>query len=62
VRPHAAALRCAAELEHIERLVIANGADRQRTLVGGAGLVRLMTTLADSFVLQRVPVRHLPPS
>ena len=36
-------------LDQIKRLVLANGADRERALAGTAELARRMSTLAESF-------------
>ena len=52
--PHAAALRCATELEGIRRLAACNGADRQRVSLGhGAGFHGLVAALADEFTTRR---------
>jgi carboxylate-amine ligase len=52
-RPHAAALGCSNELEQLERLVAANGADHQRAEARRAGLARLVMTLSERFTTQR---------
>lgn len=53
-RPHAAALGCAAELEAVQRLAVANGAVRQRQRRGVRGdLTPLLVALADEFVTSR---------
>jgi carboxylate-amine ligase len=50
-RPHAAALGCQAELEHVKRLIAVNGAIRQRAWVSsGAGLSEVLSRLARQFV------------
>jgi carboxylate-amine ligase len=54
-RPYAAALRCPAELDQIRRLAAANGADRQRAQGRKAGLVDLVTTLAQRFTTPGLP-------
>jgi carboxylate-amine ligase len=48
-RPHAAALGCQKELDQLERLLAANGADRQRAEVGRTGLGGLVATLSERF-------------
>jgi len=48
-RPHAAALGCGAELDQLERLATANGADRQRARAEKSGLVDLVATLSECF-------------
>ena len=48
-RPHATALGCAAELERIQSLATTNGADYQHARVDEAGLVELVSTLAERF-------------
>ena len=52
-RPHAAALGCEKELDQLERLLAANGADRQRAEAGRTGLGGLVTTLCDRFTTER---------
>jgi carboxylate-amine ligase len=52
-RPHAAALGCSGELERLERLLAANGADRQRAEARRAGLAGVVTTLSNRFTTQR---------
>jgi len=53
-RPHAAALRCSAELERVSWLAAANGAKRQQTSVSEDGdLVSLVSALAEQFIAQR---------
>ena len=50
-RPFALALGCAGELDRVPHLSAANGADRQRALIGPSGrLDQLVMTLADRFV------------
>lgn len=52
-RPHAATLGCSGELERLERLLAANGADRQRAEARRAGLAGVVTTLSNRFTTQR---------
>ena len=52
-RPHAAALGCLRELDQLERLVAANGADRQRAEARRVGLAGLVRTLSNRFTTQR---------
>jgi carboxylate-amine ligase len=50
-RPHALALGCADDLDQVQRLAAANGADRQRALVAGHGrLDQLVADLAGLFL------------
>jgi glutamate---cysteine ligase / carboxylate-amine ligase len=50
-RPHAEALGCAAELEHVKRLIAVNGAIRQRAWVsGGEDLREVLSRLAGQFI------------
>jgi carboxylate-amine ligase len=52
-RPHAAALGCETELEAVEQLAVAPGADRQRSLAGTpVDLVGLTALLSADFVDQ----------
>jgi glutamate---cysteine ligase / carboxylate-amine ligase len=48
-RSHAAALGCAAELNRIQTLATANGADCQHARADDAGLVELVSTLVERF-------------
>ncbi|HEY2436470.1 MAG TPA: hypothetical protein VGH93_04765, partial [Solirubrobacteraceae bacterium] len=48
-RPHAAALGCLKPLDRIDRLVAANGADRQRAAAARTDLTGLVATLAERF-------------
>lgn len=58
-RPHARALGCGEELDRLNRLAAANGADRQRALVqSGGGLERLVASLADRFLAPSWPARR----
>jgi carboxylate-amine ligase len=53
--PHARKLGCAAELELVENLIAANGADRQRSWVrGDPDLRAVVATLADRFFSPRI--------
>jgi len=52
-RPHAAALGCLRELDELDRLVAANGADRQRAEARRVGLAGLVRTLSNRFTTQR---------
>ena len=54
-RPYATVLGCPAELDQIRRLAAANGADRQRAQAREAGLVDLVTTLAQRFTTPGLP-------
>ncbi len=57
-RPHALALGCVEVLEGLRRLAAANGADRQRALArSGAGLERVVASLADRFLAPPWPAR-----
>ena len=48
-RPHAAALGCSIELDRIQTLARANGADRQRAWAREQGLVELVSELRQQF-------------
>jgi glutamate---cysteine ligase / carboxylate-amine ligase len=48
-RPHAAALGCSVELERVQALAAANGANRQRAQAADAGLVELVSKLSEQF-------------
>jgi glutamate---cysteine ligase / carboxylate-amine ligase len=48
--PHAAALGCVDELEGVERLAAANGADRQHAQADETGLGGLVSTLIERFL------------
>ena len=50
--PHAAALGCSVELERIQTLAAANGADRQRAQAADTGVVQLVSALAEQFASQ----------
>jgi carboxylate-amine ligase len=50
-RAHATALGCSAELDQVERLSTATGAERQRARAGEAGLLGLVATLSESFTV-----------
>ena len=52
-RPHAAALGCTGQLDQLERLVAANGADRQRAAAAQGGLPALVSALAERFSTER---------
>ena len=59
--PHAEALGCSAELEHVNRLIAANGAIRQRIWVGADGDVRnLLLRLRRQFTAPMAPVAIMP--
>ena len=47
--PHADALGCGAEVEQVERLAVANGADRQRMRARAVGLEELVSILSKRF-------------
>jgi glutamate---cysteine ligase / carboxylate-amine ligase len=51
-RPHASALGCAAELEHVSLLAARNGAARQRAWMSRPGRAALLPTLAHRFTGQ----------
>ena len=48
-RPHATALGCAAELEHVSLLAARNGAARQRAWMSRPGRAAILPTLANRF-------------
>jgi glutamate---cysteine ligase / carboxylate-amine ligase len=48
-RPHARALGCSAELERVQRLAVANGADRQRAWARSGGVVSVVPKLIERF-------------
>jgi glutamate---cysteine ligase / carboxylate-amine ligase len=48
-RPHARALGCSGELERVQRLAVANGADRQRAWAGSGGIASVVPKLIDRF-------------
>jgi carboxylate-amine ligase len=53
-RPHAEALLCTTELQHVGAIALANGADRQRNWVSDGGDVTSMVpALAAQFTVQR---------
>ncbi len=61
-RPHAAALGCSDELEHVHALATSNGAERQRRRARATGgATRLTAWLADRFAApSSVPLTAVP--